>query len=441
MSIQETLGTIRTDIKTPEIGLDFLGKQTFVVDPRNQGFGLREYGFLDAYANKFFILANSNGVFISPKAIPQQQLDYCAELGLDIPSSDHIFHLEDTQNTSPLTERVKQDNNLQRVLTGGNNYVVPYMMTHEVEVLARQFNLNTLVKADTVTHLADKAHFQELLQGIQAAVLSETGLEIAIKAFKHQTDEREEIERSYVELSENGRNKVVIVRPKSASALGIFIVGPDEGIDGAKKVITQNFEPGEEILLEAFIQHNHSPSFQGIRAPGSEYQHLYFGRQIIAVKDGRIEYEASQIPFQMINQAGLEKMQHVHQLMGSLLLEPHSVSGIAGFDAVVNSQNQDLTSMKLTELNLHLPSSVAVYAAMYKLFPEGFSGIAHNINIPLQGNQAVDEFIRNNRDGLIQKRGNYGMFPLNTSYTDKVDVIFFGKDEEHIQALQANIKI
>jgi hypothetical protein len=246
-------------------------------------------------------------------------------------------------------------------------------------------------------------------------------------------------------LSQNGRRDTVVVKPKSASALGIFVVKAENGQGGLHEVLNRHFDNEEEVLLEEFIDHNHSPSLQGAREPADDYKHLYFGKQIISSDEGRMEYVSSQIPFDSstvnIDSRDLAKIQEVHEVLGKSLIQDKDIAGVAGFDAVT-SINDDgkVQSLKITELNLHLPSSLAVYAAIRKVFPNGFSGIAHNMNVPLRKDETADQFMRQHNNILIPRKHIYGMFPLNLSYNDKVDVVVFAKDAAHLQELLGGIR-
>jgi hypothetical protein len=245
---------------------------------------------------------------------------------------------------------------------------------------------------------------------------------------------------AYAELSQNGREDIVLVKPKSASALGIFVLRASRGMAGLEEILAAQFADDEEVLVEAFVEHNHAPSMQGARVPGSVYRQLYFGRQITVQQDERVEYGGSQIPFgpETVNVSpyDMQRLQAVHEALGDTILRDHQLSGIAGFDAVANiSPEGVIQTLKMTEVNLHLPSSLAVYAAVSKLFPDGFRGVAHNCNVPLMPGQSAADFMHANREKLVSAQHTYGAFPLNASYTDKIDMIVLGKDAAHTQQL------
>lgn len=442
--------TIRHNVESRFAGenhLAFMARQVFVVDPRGQGLGLRDYAFLDAYANKFFILSGRQGVFISPKTIPNELLAYYDQLGIDTPLPENVISAEAETDDASLVDRISSNPAIGSMLAKRRgSFIIPYMVTAEIEKLANMHGLNTLVDSDTVSHMADKADFQEELAAIAADVAKDTGYDVAIPMGKTKAGNRFSAERLYSVLSRKGTKDVVVIKPKSASGLGIFILRAGKGIDGLSEVLAEHFSEDDEVLIEEFIDHNHSPSMQGARKPDTDYGHIYFGRQIISSHGDRIEYDSSQIPFGpetvKIETYDLNKMQEVHKAVGERLIQGKGITGVAGFDTVTQiSSDGKVDNLKITELNLHLPSSLAVYAAIDKVFPDGFTGIAHNMNATLKPNQTVHAFIKQHNALLVSKKHEYGMFPLNLSYEDKADIVLFAEDSEHLKQLLGGIQI
>ncbi|HZM63909.1 MAG TPA: hypothetical protein VFB59_02130 [Candidatus Saccharimonadales bacterium] len=426
--------------------VDFLNNQAFVVDPRGQGFGLAEYDFLDGYANKFYILSGPNGSFVSPRAIPEALSDYYAGLGVATAPRERTLSLPPTKdNNLTLAQRVQQSPTAKCILDqASGDFVVPYMLTDEVQTLARGLGHRMLARPGASRALADKEVFQLLLADISLPIQQETGLEVAIPSLSFVAQDRAAAMHAYLELSQQGRKGLVVVKPKSASALGIFVLGPKQGFAGLEQILDTKFAEDERVLLETFVKHNHSPSMQGFRLPDSPYSHSYMGRQFISMQDGRIEYDASQIPFDTpkgpINNETAARMRALNNALGDLVIAPNGIAGIAGFDSVIQTDNKgNLVDLKLTELNLHLPSTFAVHTAIQKLFPEGFTGIAYNRNVPLLPGETFEDFMRRNAPSLVHGQKQFGMLPLNGSFPDKVDVILFARDKAHLQQLQASI--
>lgn len=407
--------------------------------------GLAGYEFLDGYANKFFILSGADGSFVSPRAIPEALTDYYADLGIATAPRGRILDLPPDENGSTLVQRVKQSPSARYVLgQASGNIIVPYMVTNDVQSLADNMQFGTLVSPTASETLADKEVFQGLLDNISPGIAQETGLDVGIPSVGFRSQDRADARRAYTTLSRGGQRPVVVVKPKSASALGIFMLDAGQGFAGLEQILGDNFAEGERVLLEEYVGHNHSPSMQGSRIPGGSYGHLYLGRQFISMRDGRIEYDASQIPFDTpdgpVNKEAAARMQAVHGALGELMVIPNDIAGIGGFDSVIQTDGRgNLLDLKLTELNLHLPSSIAVYAAIHKLFPEGFSGVAFNYNVPLRSGETLEQFMNRNANILVRGRGQYGMLPLNGSLPDKVDVVLFARDEAQLAQLQAAV--
>ncbi|HTE22253.1 MAG TPA: hypothetical protein VK674_04405 [Candidatus Limnocylindria bacterium] len=413
--------------------LEFMGEQTFVVDPRSQGFGLSEHEFLDGYANKFFLLANHGGVFISPRTIPDRLLDYYNQLDLDMAQEGNIHSTEGLPVIAALEDRSQTE--LVRV--NNADHVIPYMVTAEVEDFASAQGLSTLADAPTTTYIADKANLQRELAAIHEDIAEHTGFDVAIPSAFFKAGDRFGAS-SYDEMSQGGRRDVVVVKPQSASAMGIFVVRADAGSKGFREVLDKHFAEDEEVLLEEFIKHNHSPSMQGVRINDAAYRHLYMGRQIISLNQGSVEYDASQIPFGpetvSIDPGDLTRIQAVHEALGETVIRDRDISGIAGFDGVAMIDDDGrVRDFKITELNLHLPSTVAVYAATSKLFPDGFEGIAHNVNVSLHPGQTHDALLGELGDDLIQEKQTYGFFPLNLSFPEKADMVIYAQDDQDLK--------
>lgn len=424
----------------------FIGDQTFVVDPRGQGFGLQDYEFLDPYANKFYILSGRDGLFISPKQIPDALVDYYGELGLNVAAHENIAACEAEADGSTLAARLRSNKALQaRLAQRRGGLIVPHMVTSEVEGIASAHGMRVLTSADSTGVAADKAIFQERLAVIADDITEHVGYNVAMPAVRLKAGDRASVVTHYGEMGEGGRKDLVVVKPKSASALGIFVVRAESGLRGLEKILDSHFDEDEDILLEVFVKHNHSPSMQGVRLEGDVYKHLYLGRQIVSIQGERVEYDGSQIPFGpktvRVNSSDLTKIERLHEAVGEALITKLGIAGIAGFDSVANiTPNGTIEDINLTELNLHLPSSLAVYAAISKVFPEGFDGVAHNLNVPLSPGQTPVEFMRQIGRRLVAKKGSYGIFPLNLSYTDKIDLVAFAKDSVQLGQLLEGLR-
>lgn len=421
--------------------LDFIGDQSLVVDPRAQGYGLSEFGFLDGYANKFFLLAGPNGTFVSPREIPGHLLDYYSDLGIPTASQPNIHTIDPGVHGALATNVLLTDPTATHLLTGRQGaYIVPYMATPDTEILAGRHGLQTLGSTASTDQLADKTGFQQALAAVAPNIERETGFDIAIPAIPCRAGDHSATRAAYAELSKGGSKDIVLVKPKSASALGIFVLRSSRGVAGLEEILSSQFADDEEVLIEAFVEHNHAPSMQGARVPSASYQQLYFGRQITVEQGERVEYEGSQIPFgpETVTVAphDMQRLRAVHEALGDTILRDHNLSGIAGFDAVAHiSPDGTIQTLKMTEVNLHLPSSLAVYTAVSKLFPDGFRGVAHNCNVPLLPGQTPADFMQASRDKLVSAKHTHGAFPLNASYTDKIDMIVLGKDALHTQQL------
>jgi|GEM_PF-2223924 len=426
--------------------MSFIGEQSLVVDPQGQGMGLQGFDFMDGYANKFFILSGSEGAFVSPRPIPAELRSYYDQLGIDIASADNTVVVPPVEDGRTVIERLQDTPAAAAAIARAKGeYVVPYMVTDEVAAMAADHKRATLASAATTDFLADKATFQAALAAASGAIKEDTGFDVAIPSSQFTAGDRAGGKAAYIELSQGGKKSVVLVRPKSASALGIFVLHADKGLAGFHEVLDANFGEDDSVLLEAFIAHNHSPSMQGARIPGEPYQHLYFGRQIISMQDGHVTYDASQIPFgpphAPIARRELDRMEAVHAALGEVFIENHDISGIVGFDTVVNIDNEGLlTDLKITETNLHLPGSSAIYGAMCKLYPDGFSGIAHNERVMLSEGHTTSDFFQQHAASLVRACGEYGVFPVDASYPDKVDAIFFARDTEHLAQLRGAVQ-
>lgn len=343
--------------------LDFVGDQIMVVDPRAQGFGLREYDFLDAYANKFLILSGKDGAFVSPAAVPDNLLGYYNDLGLDVARRENIVNVGSGSAESSVVQRLASDPAGKEILARRRgSFVVPYMVTGEVEAFAINQGMNILASADTVAHMGDKAHFQRELARISSDVYEDTGFDIAIQTMPvFQAGDRQSAANAYDQLSQGGRHDVMVIKPKSASALGVFVARAVAGDSGLHAIIRDRFNEGEEVLLEERVQHNHSPSMQGAHTVDGNYHHLYFGTQFISNKgDTEIQYDGNEIPFGAttvtVRPEELARAQRVHEKLGELVIKRHGIHGIAGFDSVMDiTQDGKIKGMKFTELNLHLP--------------------------------------------------------------------------------------
>lgn len=422
--------------------MELTGRQgiAFVVDPRGQGYGLAGHEFLDGYANKFYPLTGENDVFVSPRPIPVELIRYYHDVGIETAPVERTYTIPVAGNDMSLTDRLYAGDAAAAALSECKGYMVPYMVTPDVASAAAAFGLRTLISAATNDTLADKERFQAELAAIARPIETETGLHVAVTSLPFQAGDSRAARTMYNYLSESGRRDVVVVKPQSASALGIFVLRAERGFGGLTTILKDNFTEGERVLLEEFVPHNHSPSMQGVRQPGGTYHPLYFGRQLIRVQDERVDYDASQIPFGPANVAvdrgEMQRLEAMHAALGKMLIEAYGIAGVAGFDAMVRISDRGvIETCKLTELNLHLPSSYAVYSVLRKLFPQGFDGIAHNCNIPLGTVRTPAAFLERYADLLIDGKRRYGLLPLNLSYPDKADVVMVARDTEHLTKL------
>ena len=427
--------------------LDFVGSQTMVVDPRAQGFGLSEYGFLDPYANKFFILSGGDGAFVSPAPVSERLLEYYDGLSLDVAKSKSIINVGSGHDGSSVIQRLATNRLGQDLLTRRRGeFVVPYMMTAEVEAFAEAEGFNTLASAAAISRMGDKAHFQRELGRISDDVHAETGFAVAIQTMpEFYAGDRHSAIDAYTEISHGGRRDIMVIKPKSASALGVFVSRAAAGETGMHTIINEHFDEGERVLLEERVRHNHSPSMQGTHTIAGDYEHLYFGTQLLSDKgDAEVQYDGSEIPFGAttveVRPEELARARRAHEQLGELIIKPHGIHGIAGFDAVMDvTEDGQINDMKVVELNVHLPGSFAMYAAMVKIFPDGFRGVARNWSVPLASGETAESFLEHNRDLLVAEPQSYGLFPLNMSYADKVDVIAFAPDAAGLKHLVGRV--
>ena len=114
---------------TEKDGLDFIGDQIIITDPQYQAYGLVGMERMDNYANKFFILSNPDGVYISPSMVPQILIEYYRSLGIKIAKPENIFSYPN-QNNEPLISRAKRDKSLIDYLKGHKGKsLAPYKLT------------------------------------------------------------------------------------------------------------------------------------------------------------------------------------------------------------------------------------------------------------------------------------------------------------------------
>jgi hypothetical protein len=428
-------------MNTPN-AIEFFGNQVMLVDPRAQGFGLEGHESLDPYANKFYILSGAGGAFVSPSKVPESLRAYYTGLGIDIAPSDRTVVLE--ADGAPVRERLQHDPAVASLLEDfRGSSVIPYMLTPEVAALADEHGLSILGDPEAVDYMGDKANFQQELERLGDVILSQSGFEVGIPHRLLAAGDRSMAGEAFDDLSQGGREDVVVIKPKSASALGLFVVDAEQGVAGVERVVRDNFSEDERVLLEAFVPHTHAPSMQGFGIRGGDYGHMYFGRQIISQQDGRFNYDAHEIPFGpprvAVDPSSLDTIASMHEVLGTEFLD-QKIEGAAGVDAVISLEpNGRVGSCKLTEVNVHIPGSLATYAAMCKLFPDGFTGVAYNAKIPLVRGQTPDNFLAKHGEGVIGAKGEYGMFPLNMSYPDAVDVILFARDSRQLESFQRAI--
>lgn len=400
----------------------------FAVDPRGQGFGLADVTSLNPHANKFFLLAGEDSIFVSPSQIPDDLLNYYDSLNLPIPAHANI-HTAPSAADSPLfidaVTELSRRSNTQKT-------IIPYMMTGAIESVAVETGSTTLVGATAVTETADKALFQATLAIHGEDIRREVGFDVVVPNVTANTADRAAFIEAYRELSANGTEDIVIVRPKSASALGIFIVRKEAGEKGVAELLGDVLGGDEAVLIEKYVAHTHAPSMQGSRYK-SPYTHHYFGDQIITHGAQTVSYDGNIIPFDQSYKAlspyEQARLTALHEILGDIFLTRKGIEGIAGFDALINTNGNKIDSVKITEANLHLPGSIAVYAALRKLFPTGFSGVALNQSVPFD-NTRPSAFFQEHKDLLVHKGSGYGVFPINMSYPDRVDLVFIGQDEE-----------
>lgn len=383
------------------------------------------------------------GAFISPATVPDELLSYYDSLGLDVASRENIIDVGSSSTESSVIQRLTANHAGQELLASRQgSFVVPYMVTNEVEMFASAQGMDVLAPAHAVSHMGDKAYFQQELARIKDDICEKTGFDIAIQtAPEFQAGDKQSAEEAYEELSQNGRRDVMVIKPKSASALGVFVAHAVSGEKGLHTIIDERFQEGERVLLEERVEHNHSPSMQGTHTLGGSYQHLYFGTQFLSSKGTtEIQYDGDEIPFGATTVAvqpeELVRAEQLHKLLGELIMKRHGIHGIAGFDSVMNiADDGRIESIKFTELNLHLPGSSAVYAAAAKVFPAGFKGIARNWRLPLKNGETTENFFERNHKLLVPEQQTYGLFPINMSYSDKVDMIAFAPNEAKLTHL------
>jgi hypothetical protein len=426
--------------------IEFMGQQTMVVDPRSQGFGLRAHEGLDVHATKFFVLSGSEGTYISPMEIPEELTNYYDNVGVDVAKRENIVSVGSGSAESSVMERANSDPKAQAVLARRQgSYIVPFMVTSEVEDFASRHGLRRLADAGPVESIGDKAIFQQTMREIAPEIKERTGYDITVRttpvfAAGNERDARD----AYGELSPDGAQDIMLLKPKSASAMGVFTVRAADGVSGLHELIATNFKEGEDVLLEEFVPHNHSATLQGVSFADQGYRHLYLGAQFISNVGSQVQYDGNEIPFGVstyVRPEDLRRIEAVNEYLGQLVMEPRDIYGIADFDSLLSIlPDGTVDTMKFTEVNLHLPGNVAMYAAATKLFPDGFRGVARNWRYSLQDGETPAEFMERRHDLFVQEPNGYGLFPLSINYDDKIDVVAFAPDGDELHRLVESIE-
>ena len=420
--------------------LTHFGHGIMVIDPRHQGFGLKPYSFLDQYANKFYVLSGKQGVFVTPFPVPEFQQRYFRELGIDV--AEPISPARNGEGS--LIDRIHKDRQAMSILRQANGQIIPYMTTQEVESLGSDCDLEVAITSSTSNHIGNKALFHETLSSVKDDIQEQTGIDVVIPTVGIQAGDYGALEKEYRAMSCNGTKDVMVVAPESASSLGTFRIRAGQDISVLIHLIQNNFSEGTEVLLREYIPHTTSPSMQGIAF--DRYEHLYMGGQLITYSpsehgEEHLEHQGGTVPFEngepILSTDTLARMHDIHTYIGELLSRGGYSRTVLGFDAVLNLDSDgNIVTLKITEANVHLPSSLAVYAAVSKLFPDGFSGIALNKNVPLKSGQMPEDFFHEMRDRFVHQPNEYGAFLLNGSYSNKIDIIFLARDASHLEQLQ-----
>ena len=223
--------TERSEPQQPETTgkemLGNIGNQLLVVDPKYQGFGLEnvtDFG-INEYANKFFILSNSQGLYISTVEVPQALRSYYGELGVEVASDKNILALPESRPKQTLIDRIEESKIAQeKLIEHKGKYMIPYMLTPEVEESARAFGYETMGEASKVRKMANKARLHEEIVKNEDFRRQETGFEPIIPTVISVVGYNQKVSEGYTELSEGQTKKVVIVKPESASAMWIYII-------------------------------------------------------------------------------------------------------------------------------------------------------------------------------------------------------------------------
>lgn len=424
--------------------LDFIGHQVIISDPRYQGYGLREFPRMDQYANKFYILSHPDGVFISPVPLPTALTDYFESVGLECALPQNRIHPARIGHHS-----IAASLKVEFFAPPKDKYLVPYLLTEDEVELSKKTGQLLLTDLDSVNKVADKTPFQTEIARLSHEVAAEFEYQISIPFQVAKAQAEKTLIEGFLRITENGKKGIVIIKPKSAAGKGVFFLDKTAGVKDLLNTVRKYFNPEEEVLLEEAIEHNFSPSVQGGRVPDGDFQNYYYGKQNITVhfKDGEgvNSYDSNSLPFgptEGINKRDLEVFGLINLFIGERLITANNIAGVCGFDTVIQvDEEQRIKQIKYTEANLHFPGSIAVFGAIKKLFPMGFSGLAYNQTFSYRQCTGLEDFLTQNSQLLIRKKGQYGIFPILGNYPGRIDIIVVSKDSEHQERLLAGLVI
>lgn len=426
--------------------LDFMSKQALVIDPRSQLDIVKNIDWYDDYASRLYILSGEEGLFISPAEIPAEFIDYYRRvLDLKTAPPERIIKIDKGGTENTLEKRLGENaTNLMMLDNLRGRTIIPYAMTPEVELLASRHGLSVLSGGDTMDGLSDKANFQSYLAEISPEIKELTGFDIAIDTSPvFVACDRYAAEEAYRQINFDGSRTVIIAKSKGHSALSVFRVTPADGVEAVHEIIGSRFKPSDRILIQEFVEHDDSPSMQGVRMLGEPYRQLYSGIQYMRDDGPGFLYTGNGFPFRghnvKIAPAEIDRIREVHEHLGEIVLKHHNIHGLVGFDAVIGLSEGKINKLKVTEMNHHIPGSTVVYAAAMKIFPDGFSGVARTWKVKFAKGQTPAELIESYADLLVKEQGTYGMLPC-INWEDRVDFVVFAPDQEALNHLTNEIE-
>lgn len=336
--------------------------------------------------------------------------EYYKRLGLAGIKEENIFYVDDYLNYPSLAKAILGDDFLVGKLKEENfDFIIPYIESEDLETISRKIDCKILREADFTDWINNKSNHKKALGDLNLPTIPGCSVKNIGEAKK-----------CFFELKEQGFSRAVLKRERSVAGFGIFVIDREEDLE--KYFVKEN-----NFLMDGFVENIIFSSNIQYWVDKDRIEFLVASDQLLG--DTLFNHSGNVFPSKLELKPGV--FDNVLDISGKIcrFLQRNKCYGIAGIDFIVTQDNQ----VYPTESNVRFNASTFPAFLAKELFGDDkicWKFFTFNVS-PM----SFRDFIEKSREVLIEKKGDFGIFPIGADILDfsgEIQLMSAGRSHEEV---------